>query len=122
MSNAARHILVVDDDPILRELVVHELEQEGFLCKEASSGPEAWKIIENDHVFCLIADLAMEDSSGVDLIDKVKQDERFKDLSVIIASGVLDITPQRAQEMGAIKLFIKPFLIEDLLECIRSLS
>ena len=122
MSGTPQKILFVDDDPILRELVIHELKKSGFECLDAESGAAAWKIIENQNIDCLITDLAMEDSSGVDLIDKVRNDARFSELSIVIASGVLDITPARATEMGAKALFIKPFLIDDLVKSIQKLS
>lgn len=115
-------VLVVDDDPILSELLTHELIQAGFNCKSAASGEEAWTLMQDSEVACLVSDLAMQDSSGLDLIEKTRQSERFKSLPVIIASGVLDLTEEKAKKMGANKLFIKPFLVEDLIDAIHELS
>ncbi|MAZ48637.1 MAG: hypothetical protein CME65_08735 [Halobacteriovoraceae bacterium] len=115
-------ILVVEDDPILRDLLIEELNEAGFSCTPAGSGDEAWAIMEKSSVDCLISDLAMQDSSGADLIEKTRKDSRFKSLPIIISSGVLDITEEKALKMGANKLFIKPFLVEDLVRSIQEIS
>lgn len=122
VNSESLRILVVEDDPILRDLLIEELNEAGFSCIPAGSGDEAWAIMENSSVDCLISDLAMQDSSGADLIEKTRKDSRFNSLPIIISSGVLDITDEKAQKMGANKLLIKPFLVEDLIRSIQELA
>lgn len=115
-------VLVVDGDPNLRELLLSELSLAGFECVEASSCEEAWELLKKTSIYCVITDLAMEESSGVDLILKIKEDGDLKKLPIFIASGVLDINHKNARELGADKLFIKPFLVEELIEAIKEVE
>ena len=117
-----KNLLIVDDDPILRELLVKELERVRYSCIEAGHADEAWEKISSNSIDCVISDLAMTEGSGFDLIKRIKSSEAAKDIPIIIISGVLDFSIEKAREMGADHLLIKPFLTDELTRVITSLE
>ncbi len=63
------HVLLVDDDPLLRETVAMQLELDGFAVTEADSGTEAIHLLETGvSADVLLTDLSMPDLSGVEVI------------------------------------------------------
>jgi response regulator RpfG family c-di-GMP phosphodiesterase len=64
-------ILVVDDEEIIREMMVNELES-GYTVYSAENGTEAFKILQKTPIDLVISDINMPDMSGFDLIGKVK--------------------------------------------------
>src|ERR1700741_3498449 len=69
---SGRRLLVVDDEPECRKLLVVMLEQVGMSCTTASNGPEA-SILQQKPVDAVIADLNMPRVSGLELLAQVRR-------------------------------------------------
>jgi CheY-like chemotaxis protein len=104
---AATGILVVDDDPYVRQIVSEYLEYRGYGVLQASDGAEALEIIE-DHpdLRLIISDVRMRQVSGLELAERVASSH--PDIRVILISGYF-----QAQAIGP-RFLKKPFSMQQL--------
>lgn len=82
-----RHILIVDDEAPIRDILAQLLVHHGYRVTEASTALEAQKVVVADRPDLIISDLQLEDSDGLDMIDKLKA--LLPDTPVILLTGVL---------------------------------
>jgi len=102
---AARHVLVVDDDPTSRDLLRHVLERAGHEVLEAGDGDEASCLIEQVHL--LVLDLVMPNRDGWSLLQAVRSAR--PGLPVVIVSGLEETADDvRGLELGADDYLVKP--------------
>lgn len=121
MSARRPKILVVDDEPPLRELVVVTL-GDAFLCEEVDNGDEALARLSGDHYDLVMLDVMMPGTSGTDVLRKMRDDEKLRDVPVIVMSAWQ--SPQdvaSALEAGADRFLAKPFRIDELGSMVRGL-
>ena len=116
----AMRILLLDDEPSVgRVLMVlmKKLKHEGVYVPDCL---QAWEVLQNSRVDLLIADLVLPGMSGIELVEKLRQDERFKELPVLMISGKArqeDIV--KAARLGINGFIAKPFKPKDLQEKIE---
>jgi DNA-binding response OmpR family regulator len=121
MSSHRPKILVVDDEPPLRELVVVTL-GDAFVCDEVDNGDEALARLNADHYDLVMLDVMMPGTSGTDVLRKMRADEELRDVPVIVMSAWQ--SPQdvaSALEAGADRFLAKPFRIDELGSMVRGL-
>ena len=111
----ADHILVVDDEEPIREIVASMLSAAGYSCKQAGSGVEALAILNSGEEFeLMLSDLMMADLDGIGLLERTK--ERYPDMPVVMVTAVHDISVALAAiRNGAYDYLLKPFEREQLL-------
>jgi len=83
----AKRILVVDDEPDIRDILKILLEAEGFEVEEASNGREALEKIERRPPDLVITDYVMPDTDGEELCRKIKRDILVRHIPVIMLTG-----------------------------------
>jgi CheY-like chemotaxis protein len=106
-------VLVVDDDPDVRETIVNILEPEGFTVIDAASGRQALSIIERDPtVQVLFTDVVMPGISGITLAKRAL--EFRPDLRVILTSAYM------REENDRLPCLRKPFRGEELIRMIAT--
>ncbi len=111
-------ILVVDDEHLVRWSVCRFLEGEGFVALEASSGPEALQVMQDEDIWILITDLMMPDMDGVELIRKARVHN--PDLTILVITAVDSPGPiHSAREAGAMHTFTKPIPFKELVGTIQ---
>ena len=112
------HVLVVDDEEDLLELLALRLEHHGFRASVETSARGALELMEREIVDAMIVDLRLDGESGLDLLDAVQQ--RSLDLPVIIltAHGTVEAAVD-AMGRGAYGFLTKPFHDHELLEKVR---
>jgi two-component system chemotaxis response regulator CheY len=111
-------ILVADDDRISRLLLSKILEKEpSYEVIEAANGSEAWALLERGLSPDLtILDIMMPVMDGLQLLQKMRADARFKDLSVLMCTVVSDPDMvERVKALGVEDYFIKPFSAQKVL-------
>jgi len=111
-----RHrILVVDDDPLVRELYRTALRFEGFDVSTASDGVEALRSVESDPPSLVILDVNMPCLDGWGVLQELSRYESTRSIPVIVvtASDVVQATAQ------AVAILSKPLAPEELLPVIR---
>lgn len=114
-------ILIIDDEPQIREILRIWFEQEGFTVLDAENGREGVKMQRRNPAQLLICDLIMPDQEGIETITSFKKE--FPAVGIIAISGGGKIGPDSyleiAVQLGAWKAFKKPLDIPQLIESTR---
>lgn len=84
-------LLVVDDDTISRDLLVHELQREGYQVSTAGGGREALQMIRSQNYDLLILDIVMPEMNGYQVLEQLKSDGTLIDLPVVIISAWIEL-------------------------------
>jgi DNA-binding NtrC family response regulator len=116
-------ILVVDDERNIRRTLDLVLRGEGYDVAEAGSGEEALEIMANGStpVALAILDLMLPGMSGLDLLERVRQDDAIRDLPVIVVSGHATVHDAvKAIKLGASDFFEKPLNRERVLVSVKN--
>lgn len=107
-------ILIVDDEPSIRDALYELLSGENYECKTAGDGSEALELVKIDPPDLIITDIRMPVMDGVALLQHAKQHD--PNLAVILITAVIDIdTAVRALKTGASDYITKPFNLQDVL-------
>ncbi len=110
-------IIVVDDEPMIREGLKMALEMEGHNTTTASDGREALRILDNKRPDLIITDIIMPECDGIEVICSVK--ERSPNTKIMAISGGGRINAKDhlkiAKQLGACSVMTKPFSTEELL-------
>lgn len=107
------HIMVVDDNDMIRDTIRQTVEIDGYLCSTAASGVDALKILENENVDVIITDIRMPGLSGIEITKKVK---KVYDTDVIVMTGFAeDFTYEKIIEIGASDFFQKPVSAREIM-------
>ena len=96
-----RTVLSVDDEDHVRDFVSTVLEENGYTPMLAANGEEALEIIREQKPDLIIMDILMPKQSGIKLYRELKASESFRDIPVIVHSGVAKRTALRAQAAQA---------------------
>ena len=114
-------ILVVDDEPIVRNLVRRTLETAGHEVTEAEDGEVALRVSRDQPMELVIADLFMPVMDGLQLIVQLREEP--PDTKVVAISGsVYERRPrflEIAGRMEAVVTLAKPFTAEELLKAVQ---
>ena len=113
------HIIVVDDDPTLREMVIGYLDEHGVPTRAASNRAELHRHLEGTRPSLIILDLRLGQDDGLDLLREIRSQS---DVPVIITTGHKPDEIDRivGLELGADDYVIKPFSLRELLARVRA--
>jgi CheY-like chemotaxis protein len=116
-------ILIIDDEAMIRNLLVKILEREGYNTITASDGKEGIKSHRENPADLIITDLIMPGKEGIETIMELRRD--FPDVKIVAMSGGGNMDPETylriAKTMGAIKTLAKPFDKKVLLKTIQEI-
>jgi CheY-like chemotaxis protein len=112
-------VLVVDDEPVLRELVAFILIDKGFQVLEAESGDAAFQLICKNDFDVVVSDVRMPNGSGVELLTRISSMTKRKPM-VFLVSGYSEISLEEARRLGARDLLNKPVDYDKLCQAIIS--
>ena len=117
-----RRILLVDDSAIAREPLARLLMYEGYDVLAASNGIEALSTLRDHNVDLLLLDVMMPRMNGIQLLEALRQQERYKNLAVIAVTGSMDLTHlSRLRELGVSEILSKArFKIDELLNRVKT--
>jgi CheY-like chemotaxis protein len=107
----AGRVLVVEDDPIIRQLVTDVIEEEGYIVVSAEEGGEAYRILEKDNNFVAgIFDVQMPSLQGTDLVRYMQTAKRLVKIPVLIMTSEQSATIQSESLAAGAAIFLpKPF-------------
>jgi diguanylate cyclase (GGDEF)-like protein len=109
-------ILVVDDEPGVRQVIRVNLVMQGHEVVEAKNGAQALKLIDQNGIDLVILDLMMPKVSGWEVLESLKERRRSHGLPVIVLSAVTSEEAKlRAFDLGAVDYVVKPFAVGELL-------
>ena len=114
-------ILIVEDSATTRALIRAVIDELGeFETVEASSGFEALKILPQQEYDLIITDINMPDINGLELINFVRNNPRYKQIPIIIVSTERsEEDKKRGMALGATAYVTKPFKSSELQEIIQ---
>lgn len=113
-------VLVVDDEPVLRELVSFILADKGFRVTTAESGDVAFKMLLDRHFDVIVSDVRMPNGSGIDLLNKINTLTTPTRPMVFLVSGYSEISLDDARKLGAKNLLNKPVDYDSLCRAIQN--
>ena len=121
MSDRIR-VLVVDDDPLLRAIVMQIVVPQGYDCAEAEDGEDAVTHLETARADLVVLDMLMPNKEGVETIQELRA--RWPEIRIIaISGGAARIEPdpllRMAALMGADAVMAKPLYAKAFLALIR---
>jgi len=106
-------VLVVDDEPAIREVIATLLEDEGYLVRHAKDGMEALDAINGDRIDLIVSDVVMPRLDGASLVRKLRG--RGHLMPVVLMSAVYaDV------DLPGVRFVPKPFEIDRLLGTVAS--
>ncbi len=117
------HILIVEDEKDLAAILEYNLQAEGYKTTSATSGRAAMQTLRQSPLPNLVLlDLMLPDASGIDICRQIKQDEKTRDLLVVMltAKGE-EIDRVVGFEVGADDYVVKPFSVRELMLRIKAI-
>ena len=118
-SERKREILVVDDHPDVRALLVAYLAREGYAIAEAADGEGALASIRGHRPDLVLLDVGLPDMNGLVVLGRIRRDDPT--LGVIMMSGFDDeILVRSALDLGALDFLQKPLILEHLDRAVRA--
>jgi DNA-binding response OmpR family regulator len=112
-SERVAHVLVVDDEPELRELLVDVLTSRGVRVQAAASGKEAMRLAGERSFDLVVTDLCLGDCNGMEVIERVRRTRA--DVPAVVITGRGDARSlSEASRLRPIELMTKPLNVERL--------
>lgn len=120
MNNGRHQLLLVEEDPTLREVTAFRLELLGYEVKLLSTAEEAIASLLEQLPDVIIVGYSLPGMGGVDLIDRISNDVRTSEVPVMLLSPNADLAyVQRAFNAGADEYLVTPYdpiVLEDKIE------
>ena len=114
-----KHILIVDDEKRIRDLIVMYLKKEGYEVTDFDNADKAYEFLQNNEVDLLVLDIMMRGMNGLDLCKKVRMTSEVPIIFVSARSEELDRI--LGLELGADDYLAKPFSVRELVVRIKNI-
>ena len=106
----ATDVLVVEDEPDIRNLIVHHLTREGFRCRTAATGPEALARVRAVPPDLIVLDLMLPEMDGLEVCRRLRGDPATASLPIIMLTAKADEEDRIVGlELGADEYLAKQF-------------
>jgi CheY-like chemotaxis protein len=121
VTDPARTVLIVDDDPFIRRLIATTLEDvAGYELVEASDGAEACEVAASTSPSLVFLDIDMPRLNGIEACRRMRANEGTADATIVMLTAVAGADEERrAEEAGADLFLTKPFSPLELLRLVR---
>ncbi len=116
-----RNVLIVDDEPAIREMIAFSLERSGMTVNQASDQQEALESITNDRPDLILMDWMLPGTSGLQFTRRLRKESFTKDIPIIMLTArVAEDDRVAGLKAGADDYVIKPFSPRELLARIEA--
>jgi DNA-binding response OmpR family regulator len=112
---AGRHVLVVEDDDSLRDLVSRNLAARGHHVRQAATADQAFEALRDERPDVIVLDINLPDATGWDILRGTELDDST---SVVMLTAV-PVSPKRLAEFRPVAYLPKPFPLEALLRLVE---
>jgi phosphate regulon transcriptional regulator PhoB len=117
----AREVLVVEDEPDIRRLVVLHLERDGFRCRTATSGADALREVKAAVPDLVVLDLMLPELDGLEVCRRLRRDSSTSSVPIIMLTAKSDeVDRVVGLEVGADDYVGKPFSPKELVARVRA--
>jgi DNA-binding response OmpR family regulator len=115
-------VLVIDDDPVILQLLRVNFEMEGFVVLTAADGEEGIERTRTDRPDVVVSDVMMPRMSGIELVAKLRADPATEDVPILLLTAKAQQTDIGAGlDAGADDYVTKPFEPLDLVDRVNRL-
>ena len=113
------HVLIADDELLIRQSIRGVLAQEGYEVVLAASGAEAWSRFREDRPDIVVLDLVLGDADGLDLLRRIRGEAPDTKVVIMSAHGSIE-SAVTAMKLGAYDFIKKPFELEEIVAAVRN--
>jgi two-component system alkaline phosphatase synthesis response regulator PhoP len=114
-------VLVVEDEPDIRSLIVHHLTRDGFRCRAAGSGAEALARVRSVTPDLVVLDLMLPGMDGLEVCRRLRAEPATAGVPIIMLTAKADeVDRVVGLEMGADDYVVKPFSPKELVARVRA--
>ncbi len=114
-----RKVLIVDDDPIIRDMMIDILDFEGYPIRAARHGLEALEILRGEDNYLVFLDFLMPGLNGKEICDILAAEPRLQNRHVIILMSALDTLAEASAICNIDATLPKPFSVDDVVNIIQ---
>ncbi len=115
------HILIVEDEQAIREMVAFALEDQGYQVSEAADMASAWQALTERTPHLILLDWMLPDVSGIELLRKLRRSDAFREIPVIMLTARGEEADRvRGLEHGADDYVVKPFSTKELMARVQA--
>jgi diguanylate cyclase (GGDEF)-like protein len=115
-SSAYKNILIVDDNPDNLRVLSASLTERGYQARCVKNGTMALITAQKSPPHLILLDINMPDMNGYEVCQKLKGDDRTRDIPVIFLSALDDVLDKvKAFQLGGVDYITKPFQIEEII-------
>ncbi|WNG40357.1 response regulator transcription factor [Archangium violaceum] len=111
------HILIVDDEPDLAELLAYNLGRAGFATTLAYTGEEALARVRTSAPDLILLDLMLPDIDGADLYRQLRADPATSHLRILVLSA----RPDAHSRVSGVEILLKPFKVQEVVARVSAL-
>jgi len=116
-----KRVLVVDDDVMNLKMAEVILKQGGYMVHTVESGIDCLNFIRHNRPDLILLDIEMPIMNGIKTLEKIKGNEDYADIPVILLTAVADSdTVLEVGKLGAVDYVKKPFMPQELLKRVDS--
>lgn len=111
------HVLIVEDDPMLRRYLEDALQECGYVTHVAGNGREAAAWLQSHHVDIVLTDVLMPEQDGVRLVAEIRQQQKHLPVVAMSGRGRSDLSVDSlslVRAMGVDATLEKPFSLAEL--------
>lgn len=121
MSASQPKVLVVEDEPAQREVLVYNLQAEGYAVEKAADGEEALLLVAETEPDLMVLDWMLPGLSGIELCRQLKNRTETRSMPIIMLSARSEEQDRvRGLEIGADDYVVKPYSVAELLARVRT--
>ena len=116
-----RMIWCVEDDPSIREIEVYALHSTGLEARGFADGAEFWEVLEKEQPELVILDVMLPGEDGVAILKRLRADERYRDIPVIMATArSTEFDKVQSLDLGADDYITKPFGMMEMVSRVKA--
>jgi two-component system phosphate regulon response regulator OmpR len=118
-----RVVVVVEDDRPIGELLAAIInEEDGYVAVHVTRPSEALRTLEKIKPDLIVLDVSLPGMSGIELYDRIRQDERLRHVPVMFETAVLTEYRTEFQRRGITAIVEKPFDVSDFVQRVHELA
>jgi DNA-binding NtrC family response regulator len=119
MTGSGEHLLIVEDEPEMRDLLRKVLEKEGYRISVAGDGLEALTMVVRETFDLVVTDMLMPGRGGLELLEAIQRSHLTLPVIIVTAFGDWH-SYSRALELGAAAFISKPLRLSELIAAVHA--
>jgi len=119
--HSEKRVLVIDDEPTIRELITDALCEFGFEVEAAANGAAAFEVMRRWAPDAIVLDLMMPRLDGTAFVDLLRLNPGFQSIPVLLVTASYS-AQEAAERIGAKAFLAKPFELDRLIELVAELT